>query len=146
MTAVGVGDTIILANGNFDTVTAGPTSTITLGNGHNDTVNAGASDTIALGNGYNDTVAFGVLPNSSPIGTETIDNFSPRHDVIELNHSLSAALTTAFATSEAAAQAVAVGDTTYSSGKALITIDASDTITLMGVAPNGMHATDFLIV
>jgi Ca2+-binding RTX toxin-like protein len=134
-------DTLLLApysqliggNGN-DTVFASLNDSITLGNG-TDTINAGANDTITLGTGgAANTIFFGISPNGVPIGQETIYNFHPQNDQIEIN----ASLLMSFAAAQADAHQVGA-DT-------VITIDATDSITLKGVAVGSLVAHDFAFV
>jgi hypothetical protein len=68
------------------------------------------------------------------IGQETISGFSPQHDLIEINHTLIGSFKGVLA------DAHQVGADT------VITIDASNAITLTGVAVSSLHAHDFHFV
>jgi Ca2+-binding RTX toxin-like protein len=126
----------LTAGNGADKVHANQNDTITLGNG-NDTVHAGPNDTISLGTGV-DTIVFAVSPYPTFIGQETISGFSPQHDVIKINHTLIGSFSGAGHTVLADAHQVGL-DT-------VITIDASNAITLTGVALSSLHAHNFLFV
>jgi Ca2+-binding RTX toxin-like protein len=122
----------LTAGNGVDKVHANQNDTIALGNG-NDTVHAGPNDTINLGTGV-DTIVFAVSPYPLFIGEETIDGFSPAHDVIKINHTLIGSFKGVLA------DAHQVGADT------VITIDASNAITLTGVAVSSLHGHNFLFV
>ena len=126
----------LIAGNGVDKVHANQNDTITLGNG-NDTVHAGPNDTISLGTGV-DTIVFAVNPYPTFIGQETISGFSTQHDVIKINHTLIGSFSGAGHTVLADAHQVGL-DT-------VITIDASNAITLTGVALSSLHAHNFLFV
>ena len=122
----------LTAGNGLDKVHANANDTIILGNG-NDTVHAGPNDTISVGTGV-DKIVFAVSPYPTFIGQETISGFSSQHDVIKINHTLIGSFKAVLA------DAHQVGSDT------IITIDASDQITLKGVALSSLHAHDFLFV
>ena len=132
MTA-GIGSAIYAGNGN-DNITAGYGCIITVGNG-NDTVFGGPNDTITLGHG-NDTVAFGVSPNETPLGGETINGFG-NHDVLRL---VNLPLFVSYAAMISAGDIVQSGANTVISDVAQ---GGSDTITLTGITPSHLTSSNF---
>ena len=67
-------------------------------------------------------------------GHDTITDFHPGQDVIDFDHTLFADISTILS------HATAVGANT------VITLDASDTVTLLNVAPVQLHASDFHLI
>ena len=122
-------DSVITAGNGDDTVTAGADSTITLGHG-NDTINADANSTITVDHGQ-DTFVFKASDPNVGIGTETVYNFSPQHDVIEVDQTLVAQISTL------------LNDAHQVGADTIITIDPHDVIDLKGVAVTSLHASDF---
>jgi hypothetical protein len=124
----GDNSTVKLGNGN-NTVFGGANDTITVGNGKN-TVYAGANDLITLGKG-NDTVAFGVSPNPTAIGNETVNGFNPAHDVVQFSLSLFA-------------NAMAVMGATSQVGlDTVIKVDTNESVTLTNVAASTLSSNNF---
>jgi hypothetical protein len=92
---------------------------------------------LPLGTGI-DKIVFAVSPYATFIGQETISGFSTQHDVIKINHTLIGSF--AGASGSVQADAHKVGSDT------VITIDASNQITLTGVALSSLHSHNFVFV
>jgi hypothetical protein len=142
-----------------DTLTAGSNSTITAGNG-SDTLVLGTGDTVSVGNGSDvfefqnagppsltvpstlmvnehGSIAFpiSIIPASLGVGHETISGFSAAaNDVLE------------FSTSQFASFAAVMADAKQVGQNVVITIDASDSITLNKVQLSSLQAKDFAFV
>jgi Ca2+-binding RTX toxin-like protein len=140
-TGEGGGNTITLGNGNDDVVNSVGGNTIGVGNG-NDTVFGGANDTITIGNGNdqlfaapgdNWTVGRGqdTFTFNAGFGANTITDFNTSHDVLQLASVLFPNYAAAMAHTQQ------VGPNT------VMTYDASDTITLSGVAASHLTASNF---
>ncbi len=152
--AAGNGSTIIGGNGP-DTVTAGNNSTVTLGTGP-DTVYMGASNTVTVGTG-SDTFVVGTsgvpilsapasltvnedgsvtVPISATVlaggfGHDVITGFTANKDVLQ------------FSTSQFANMAAVLADAQQVGQNTVITLDSSDTITLVNVTKTSLNAKDF---
>jgi hypothetical protein len=126
----GPNDTIQAGNGN-DVVLGGSSDKISLGNG-NDTVYAGANDTISLGKGA-DTVAFGVGSSPAAFGNETVNSFSVHSDQIDLS----------LAQFVSYAAMMSNHEITSSGANTIITDGHGDNVTLTGVAPSSLSASNF---
>jgi len=118
--------TINLGNG-ADTVTSGGNSTITVGNG-NDTIYVGKNDTVTVGTGQDSFVFHQTAAGN--IGAVTINHFNTSTDLI----TFSKQLTTADSYQDNA------------QGNAVITVDAGDTITLVGVHSSALHPSNVQFV
>jgi VCBS repeat-containing protein len=123
-----------------DTLSAGRTATVLDGGNGNDTLLGGnGADTVIGGQG-NDTLTGGRGADNfvfNPgFGKDVITDFTPGSDHIQLDRSLVSFTSPADALSHIASDG---------HGNTLITIDAADTITLLGVTPSHLHASDFLI-
>jgi VCBS repeat-containing protein len=141
MVTAGPGSTISLGNGN-NTVTPGAGSTVTLGNGNN-TVFGDADDIISVGNGQNQLIASpgdvwtvgngqDVFTFNAGFGNNTITDFNTSHDVLQFNN---LALLTNYA--------AAIADSKQVGANAVVTYDASDTITLDNVMASHLTASNF---
>jgi hypothetical protein len=102
--------------------------------GTSDVINVGQNDAVHIGGTQDSTLVF-TQSTIGSIGAVTITNFSPKHDVIEVNSAL--------ATSIASLLAAAHGD---GHGNAVITVDAADTITLIGVHASALQAHNFALI
>jgi len=102
--------------------------TLSGGNGA-DVLIGGPNDILTGGNGP-DTFVF-----KPGFGRNTITDFSPHNDSIQFDH-------TAFAT----VQDILSHLSSDGHGNTLITADANDVVTLLGIAPSSLHAADFHIV
>jgi Ca2+-binding RTX toxin-like protein len=130
VTSTGANSKITLGNG-VDVVYAAANDTISLGNG-NDTVYAGANDTISLGKGA-DTVAFGVGSSPAAFGNETVNSFSVHSDQIDLS----------LAQFVSYAAMMSNHEITSSGANTIITDGHGDNVTLTGVAPSSLSASNF---
>jgi len=102
---------------------------ITVGNG-NDTIDVGFGDTATVGTGQ-DAFVFEQTTLGS-IGAVTINNFNPsKGDVLNFNPAL------------IANYAAAMADTKQVGLDTVITVDATDTVTLTGVAASHLTASNF---
>jgi hypothetical protein len=104
----------------------GSFNTITFDNGNN-TVHVGLGDTVTVGKGRDTFVFDQTTPGS--IGDVTINHFDPKHDVIQFQSALAAAVTP-------------VDD---SHGNAVIAVGGG-TITLADVHASALKASDFHFV
>jgi Ca2+-binding RTX toxin-like protein len=124
-----VGETFVGGNGGQTHTGTGDDDNLTGGNGK-DVFNGGAgNDTLTGGNGA-DTLVF-----AANFGEDVITDFKPHQDVIQFDHTLFANF--------AAVQSHATND---GQGNTVITFDANDTITLLGVTVAQLHASDFLFI
>ena len=137
-TVVGGNGTSTILAGSNDQITAGNGSTtiyadnhdtITLGNGA-DTVYMGTGTTVTAGKG-SESFVFGLQTGSAPVGHAEILQFRPNQDLLEFNHTIFGSFT--------AVQA----HMSQSGSNTVISIDASDTITLSGIAMSSLHASNF---
>jgi hypothetical protein len=119
-------------NGNWDGVN-GSNGTVYLGsaqatvNGSTDTLNLSGTSTVTA-NGGSDAFVFGAA-----IGTEVVNGFAST-DTIQ------------FSKSDFASWTALQPDISYSSGNAVIKLDASDTVTLTNVAANSLIQSEFKLV
>ena len=130
-------NTIILGNGNGDVVNdfdfqtlqnVALNNSITVGNG-SDTIYVGNSDTITVGHGQDSFVFEQTTPGT--IGAVTVTGFNPANDVLNFNPAL------------IANYAAAMVDTKQVGLDTVITVDATDTVTLTGVAASHLTASNF---
>ena len=99
------------------------------GGSKDDVLNGGSGNDTLTGNGGHDTFVFG-----TNFGKDTITDFHPSSDIIEIDHSV-------FADFDAL-----IAHTTDVSGHAVIAYDASNTITLAGVLKANLNQSDFHFV
>jgi hypothetical protein len=105
-------------------VFGGTNDTITVGNG-NDQLVAAPGDVWTVGKGQ-DTFTF-----NAGFGNNTITDFNTSHDVLNFNPAL------------IANYAAAMADTKQVGLDTVITVDATDTVTLTGVAASHLTASNF---
>jgi hypothetical protein len=151
MVTAGPNSTVTLGNGQ-DTVFAGANSTITLGNGTG-AVHAGTSDLISIGNGadlvkydgltptftvpasliFNEegSIAFPITIGPPALGNEVVNGFRTQQDVI------------AFDKADFPDYATVKADSAQVGPDVVITLDASDKVTLTNVSLANLSAANF---
>ena len=108
------------------------------GSAGNQALNGGNGADVLIG-GPNDILTGGNGPDTfvfdPGLGRNTITDFNPHNDLIQFDHHV-------FAT----VQDILSHVSSDGHGNTLITADANDVVTLLGVAPSSLHAADFHIV
>jgi Ca2+-binding RTX toxin-like protein len=114
------------------------------GSQFNDTLTGNSLNNTFFGNGGNDTFVFNVTPGGSGIGHDTIGDFMPGQDKIELNYqAFTSGDPASFASWLASHAAVSNGS------DLLIDLDVNgpnhDTILLKNCSLASLHASDFIL-
>ena len=122
------GNDTLIAGSSQSVLDGGNGNDILKGSGTADVLIGGRGADIMTGGNGPDTFLFG--PN---FGNDVITDFKPHNDVIQFDHSLFASFADLHAADDG-------------HGNTVITHDASDTVTLQGVALANLHASDFLFV
>src|SRR3954469_10546376 len=122
------GNDTLIAGSSQSVLDGGNGNDILKGSGTADVLIGGRGADIMTGGNGPDTFLFG--PN---FGNDVITDFKPHNDVIQFDHSLFASFADLHAADDG-------------HGNTVITYDASDTVTLQGVALANLHASDFLFV
>ena len=119
----------LTGNNGANVLTAGSGNNTVNGGGGNDVITGGAGNDSLTGGSGNDTFVF-----KSGFGLDTVTDFTAGADVVEIRDGLFAD----FAAIQAASQQV--------SGDVVITLDASNTITLQNVTLANLQQNDFHLV
>jgi Ca2+-binding RTX toxin-like protein len=110
-----------------DNLTGGTGADVLLGGAGDDTLTGGAgADVFVFGPGF---------------GKDTVTDFTPATDVLQLSRSLFAS-----GMSDTAIFNSIIGNATSSGGDTLLNIDSQDTIALRSVTLSSLHQTDFVFV
>jgi Ca2+-binding RTX toxin-like protein len=129
---------VIVGLGGNDTLVGGNLADVLLGGAGNDILVGGPGNDVLSGGGGSNTFKFLEMSGSTAnFGKDTIVDFKPGQDVIEISHSLFA---------DTAALLAATTDDGH--GNAVITVDANNTITLAGLSKAAAtdHPSDFHLV
>jgi len=120
-----------------DTLIAGSSQSVLDGGNGNDIIKGGGTADVLIGGGGADIMTGGSGPDrfvfGPNFGNDVITDFKPHNDVIQFDHSLFASFADLHAADDG-------------HGNTMITHDASNTVTLQGVALASLHASDFLFV
>jgi VCBS repeat-containing protein len=139
VTVTNPGQSYIRGTDGNDTISAGKGNSVLDGGYGNDVLNGGNGADVLIGGPGNDTLTGGNGPDTfvfgPNFGKDAITDFLPGTDLIQFDRTLFANF--------AAVQSHA-GDDGH--GNTVITLDASDTITLQHVAPTALHPGDVLFV
>jgi len=129
---------VIVGLGGNDTLTGGNLADVLLGGAGNDILVGGPGNDVLSGGAGSNTFRFlDMSGTTANFGKDTIVDFKPGQDVIEIDHTLFA---------DTAALLAATTDDGH--GNAVITVDANNTITLAGLSKAAAtdHPSDFHLV
>ena len=129
---------VIVGLGGNDTLTGGNLADVLLGGAGNDILVGGPGNDVLSGGGGSNTFRFlDMRGTNAHFGNDTIVDFKPGQDVIEINHALFA---------DTAALLAAITEDCH--GNAVITVNPCNTITLAGLSKAAAtdHPSDFHLV
>jgi VCBS repeat-containing protein len=136
------GNDVLSGDGNANSLSGGDGNDLLFGNAGHDTLNGGSGKDLLVGGSGNDTMTGGSGNDqfvfATGFGKDIIIDFESGHDKIDLFAVVSTNDVDGWIHDRVTASPINAADT-------LITIDASDTITLRNVLAASLHASDFIV-